>query len=154
MPFFKELRRRTTGHKLNKNLSQHSSEGTSDSNGTVPTTKSSSTLNSVYGSSTPPSTVQPNASTPNLANSKSSGANGQLSQRPIPVSMSSSRLSVMVRLHQIYHRIIAEGYITGRGCSISQWELYEQATDLAVCSSDNIDIRELMGQSLRPFLWG
>ncbi|KAL6721112.1 hypothetical protein ACLMJK_000212 [Lecanora helva] len=91
MPFFKELRRRKTGSKAEKTppddtKTSDDSNGTSDD--TVPTTKSSSTLNSLYGSSTPPSSIQPHQSTPNLVMSKSASTMtpNPLPQRPMPLS--------------------------------------------------------------------
>lgn len=108
MPFFKELRRRRTGTKAEKS----SSKGTKTSNGsnvTVPTTKSTSTLNSVYGSSTPPSSIQPHQSTPNLLKSKSAStmtpSPTPLPQRPMPLSSVSNRSSFMVGLPYYGNRI-------------------------------------------------
>lgn len=99
MPFFKELRRRKTGLKTDKTDSP--SNGSTDSGGSsgaVAPSKSSSTLNSVYGSSTPPSSIQPNQSTPNLAPSKSQTTMNSLPQRPMPLGGVSNRSSFVVRL--------------------------------------------------------
>ena len=101
MPFFRDLRRRTTSFRSNKSGSPDGTNGSSRTNGTngtnstVPETRSSSTLNSVYATSTPPSTIQPHASTPNLTNSAPPNGSS-LSSRPNPITLSSSRLSVMV----------------------------------------------------------
>ncbi|KAI4204661.1 MAG: hypothetical protein LQ350_000976 [Teloschistes chrysophthalmus] len=66
MPFFKELRRRKTSSKSDI-TPPNGSTASHDSNGTVPTTKSSSTLSSFYGTnSTPASSIQPHQSSPNL----------------------------------------------------------------------------------------
>lgn len=99
MPFFKELRRRKTGSRANKSL-PNGLKSSNESNGTMPITKSSSTLNSVYGSSTPPSSIQPHQSTPNLVTSKSASAMTAtpLPQRPMPLSSVSNRSSLMVGL--------------------------------------------------------
>ncbi|KAL9603667.1 MAG: hypothetical protein Q9219_000986 [cf. Caloplaca sp. 3 TL-2023] len=99
MPFFKELRRRKTSSKSD-NLPPSGSGASSDSTGTVPTTKSSSTLSSLYGSnSTPASSIQPYQSTGNLDNvaNKSAGTTSNPPpQRPIPLGhgMASKRSSV------------------------------------------------------------
>ncbi|KAI4125843.1 MAG: hypothetical protein LQ338_004048 [Usnochroma carphineum] len=98
MPFFKELRRRKTSAKSD-NTPTDGSTASHDSNGTVPTTKSSSTLSSLYGSnSTPPSSIQPHQSTPNLslATNKSGITITPPSQRPVALSqgMTSNRNSV------------------------------------------------------------
>ena len=101
MPFFKELRRRKTGLKTEKpDKTDRPSNGSTDSNGSngaVAPSKSSSTLNSVYGSSTPPSSIQPHQSTPNLAKSKSQTTMNSLPQRPMPLSGVSNRSSFIVR---------------------------------------------------------
>ena len=101
MPFFKELRRRKTASKAEKSIpngikNSNESNGTSDS--TMPTTKSSSTLNSVYGSSTPSSSIQPHQSTPNLVMSKSASTMtpNPLPQRPMPLGSVGNRSSFMV----------------------------------------------------------
>ncbi|KAL8717284.1 MAG: hypothetical protein Q9225_005456 [Loekoesia sp. 1 TL-2023] len=100
MPFFKELRRRKTSSKSD-NLPPNASSASNDSNGTVPTTKSSSTLSSLYGSnSTPASSIQPYQSTPNLTNATSKSANTisppPPPQRPVAIgpSMASNRNSI------------------------------------------------------------
>ena len=103
MPFFKEFRRKKTSSKIDEfpisSNDSNGSNGTSGTNGTVPTTKSSSTINSVYASSTPPSSIQPQQSTPTLVTSKSTGAMTPLPQRPMPLSSVSNRSSFMVRMH-------------------------------------------------------
>ena len=100
MPFFKELRRRKTGLKLDKSQDSSTDSNSNGSNGTVPPSKSSSTLNSVYGSSTttPPSSIQPHQSTPKLAKSKSATTMTSLPQRPMPLGGVSNRSSYIVRL--------------------------------------------------------
>lgn len=99
MSFFKELRRRKTGSRANKSL-PNGLKSSSESSGTMPITKSSSTLDSVYGSSTPPSSIQPHQSTPNLVTSKSASTMTAtpLPQRPMPLSSVSNRSSLMVGL--------------------------------------------------------
>jgi len=107
MPFFKELRRKKTTSKIEKTTDN--STDSNGSNGTVPLSKSSSTLNSVYDSSTPPSSIQPNQSTPNLVTtksgstvtpllSKSASTMTALPQRPMPLSSVSNRSSLAVRI--------------------------------------------------------
>jgi hypothetical protein len=65
MPFFKELRRRS---RVSFRTDKSSSTSTNE---TVPTTRSTSTLNSVLESATPPSSIQhtPTLQTPNSASS-------------------------------------------------------------------------------------
>ncbi|KAL8862561.1 MAG: hypothetical protein Q9178_001059 [Gyalolechia marmorata] len=100
MPFFKELRRRKTSSKSDNSLPTASAAST-ESNGTVATTKSSSTLSSFYGSnaiSTPASSIKPNLSNANLSltiNKSGSTSNPQ-PQRPIAlgVGMAGNRSSV------------------------------------------------------------
>ncbi|KAL8690499.1 MAG: hypothetical protein Q9224_004393, partial [Gallowayella concinna] len=92
MPFFKELRRRRTTSKSD-NAPPANSASSNDSNGTVPTTKSSSTLNSLYGSnSTPASSIQPNQSNPNLilSTTKSASTVNPPLQRPVALASSTS----------------------------------------------------------------
>jgi hypothetical protein len=75
MPFFKELRRRSKA-------SFRTSDSSNESTATVPTAKSSSTLNSgLNGSTTPPSTYHPNGSNGNLHNNK---VNGDATVPPVP----------------------------------------------------------------------
>ncbi|KAI4250010.1 MAG: hypothetical protein L6R42_008814 [Xanthoria sp. 1 TBL-2021] len=100
MPFFKELRRRKTNSKPENTLPT-ASAASNESNGTVPTTKSSSTLSSFYGSnsvSTPASSIQPNQSNPNLTLTinKSGSTVNPTPQRPVALgaSMAGSRNSV------------------------------------------------------------
>lgn len=99
MPFFKELRRKKTGHKAEKS-SSNGGKSSNESNATMPISKSSSTLNSVYGSSTPASSIQPHQSTPNLVMSKSASTMtpNPLPQRPVPLGSVSNRGSLMVSL--------------------------------------------------------
>lgn len=94
MPFFKDLRRRKIDAKTDNNLK--SSNNSDRSTATVSTTKSSSTLNSLHGSSTPPSSIQLNASNPNLLNDKQNSALPVPPQRPVALSPSSNRNSVLV----------------------------------------------------------
>ena len=97
MPLFKEFRRKKTSSKTDKpQNSFNDSNGSNGTNGTVPTTTSSSTINSVYASSTAPSSIQPNQSTPTLVTSKSTSTMTPLPQRPMPVSSVSNRGSFMV----------------------------------------------------------
>jgi hypothetical protein len=90
MPFFKELRKRSKA-------SFRTSDSSNESNGTVPTAKSSSTLNSTNGTSTPSSSVKLNGSSSNLAAMR---ANGEASPPPVPQRPSigplSNRNSVIV----------------------------------------------------------
>ncbi|KAI4278980.1 MAG: hypothetical protein LQ337_000587 [Flavoplaca oasis] len=102
MPFFRELRRRRTSSKSENSLPTASAPST-DSNGTVPTTKSSSTLSSFYGSnttSTPASSIQPSHSNPNLTLTinKSGTATNPIPQRPVALGtgMAGNRNSVTV----------------------------------------------------------
>ncbi|EXJ67168.1 uncharacterized protein A1O5_09815 [Cladophialophora psammophila CBS 110553] len=90
MPFFKELRRRSKA-------SFRTSDSSTESNGTVPTAKSSSTLNSAPGSATPPSTYHANGSSYNvLGTVKSNGDTPPpVPQRPTVMVPSSNRNSMM-----------------------------------------------------------
>jgi len=92
MTFFKELRRRSKA-------SFRTNDSSAESNGTVPTTKSSSTLNSSYGASTPPPSVRPDASTSNVTTVKSNGENKAppIPARPAAAPLHSNRNSVIVR---------------------------------------------------------
>ena len=94
MPFFKDLRRKSKSFKMEKEPNGNTRSWYPD--GVVPTTKSSSTLDSAYGSSTPPSSVQPEMSTPSLTKSKSQSTMATQSQRPIAMSSISNRNSVVV----------------------------------------------------------
>ncbi|KIV96895.1 hypothetical protein PV10_00709 [Exophiala mesophila] len=76
MPFFRDLRRRSKA-------SFRTSDSSTESTGTVPTTKSSSTLNSALGSTTPPSTYHPNGSNSNILATTKSPTNGD-SVPPVP----------------------------------------------------------------------
>ncbi|KAL9626855.1 MAG: hypothetical protein Q9204_006988, partial [Flavoplaca sp. TL-2023a] len=103
MPFFKELRRRKTSSKSENSLPTASAPST-ESNGTVPTTKSSSTLSSFYGSNTtltPASSIQPSHSNPNLTLTinKPGTATNPIPQRPVALgtAMAGNRNSVAVR---------------------------------------------------------
>jgi hypothetical protein len=93
MPFFKELRRRSKA-------SFRTSDSSNESSATVPTTKSSSTLNSALGSSTPPSTYHTNGSNNNLGTLKTNGDSGAppVPPRPTVIPMS-NRNSMIVREH-------------------------------------------------------
>ena len=155
MPFFKELRRRTTGTKADKSSSITHSNGTDDSqqsNGTMPTTKSSSTLNSLYGSSTPASSIKPHQSTPTLVTSKSASAatptSTSLPQRPMPRG-SSNRNSFMVRERPCdvtTYCFESNGstwddslsFLVGSQCTICERIHYVQNTNFTFCPS-NID---------------
>ena len=100
MPFFKDFRRRKTS-KDSRQLANGSNDS-DRSDGTMATTKSSSTLNSVYASSTPASSIQPHQSTPSLPLNKSTSnlnsiQSTPLPQRPMPLSSVSNRSSFMVR---------------------------------------------------------
>ncbi|EXJ59712.1 hypothetical protein A1O7_03858 [Cladophialophora yegresii CBS 114405] len=90
MPFFKELRRRSKA-------SFRTSDSSTESNGTVPTAKSSSTLNSTPGSTTPPSTYYANGSSHNVLGSvKSNGDTPPpIPQRPSVMVPSSNRNSMI-----------------------------------------------------------
>ena len=97
MPFFKELRRKKTSSKPDKSPNKsNDSNDSNGTNGTVPTTKSSSTINSLYASSTTPSSVQAHQSTPTLITSKSTSALNPLPQRPVPLTSVSNRSSFLV----------------------------------------------------------
>lgn len=93
MPFFKELRRRSRA-------SFRTSDSSTGSSSTVPTAKSSSTLNSAQGSATPPSTFHANGSASNVvAAAKSNGdAPPPIPQRPNVTVPNSNRNSMIVRL--------------------------------------------------------
>ncbi|KAI4097175.1 MAG: hypothetical protein LQ344_000585 [Seirophora lacunosa] len=96
MPFFKELRRRKTIAKSSDTPPNGSSAST-ESNGTVPITKSSSTLSSLYGTnSTPASSIQHSHPSLVLTTNKPGTVIGQPSQRPTAVNhgMASNRNSV------------------------------------------------------------
>ncbi|EXJ84981.1 hypothetical protein A1O3_05656 [Capronia epimyces CBS 606.96] len=90
MPFFKDLRRRSKA-------SFRTSDSSTESNGTVPTTKSSSTLNSARGSTTPPSTYHANGSASNvLAAAKPNGDTPPpVPQRPNVMVPNSNRNSMI-----------------------------------------------------------
>jgi hypothetical protein len=60
--FLKDLRRRSRA----SFRTDKSTESSNGSSGTVPTTQSTSTLNSTYGSQTPPSALQSSSSSQNL----------------------------------------------------------------------------------------
>lgn len=64
--FLKDLRRRSRASFRTQRSTDGSTDSSSASNGTVPTTKSSSTLNSTYGSQTPPTAVQSSNSSTNM----------------------------------------------------------------------------------------
>ena len=97
MPFFKDikdfkdLRRRSRA-------SFRTTDSSSGSNGTVPTAKSTSTLDSSYGAITPPKLNGINGSTPNLASIKSPETSPPPipSSRPPPIPSYSNRNSVIV----------------------------------------------------------
>lgn len=113
MPFFKELRRRSKA-------SFRTSDSSAESNGTVPTTKSTSTLNSSYGASTPPSFVQPNGSTSNVIATKSNGDNTAppLPPRPPVAPLKSNRNSTVVRDHTpLSRRLSLTAALQGFGSS-------------------------------------
>ena len=92
MPFFKELRRRSKA-------SFRTNDSSAESNGTVPTTKSSSTLNSSYGASTPPSSVKPDGPPSNSTTTQSDGNTITLAipRRPAVAPMNSNRSSTLVK---------------------------------------------------------
>lgn len=92
MPFFKDLRRRSKA-------SFRTSDSSNESNGTVPTAKSSSTLSSTNGTSTPSSSVKVNGSSSNLAAMRvlSETTPPPVPQRPSTVVPISNRTSVIVR---------------------------------------------------------
>ncbi|RMZ81994.1 hypothetical protein DV737_g2319, partial [Chaetothyriales sp. CBS 132003] len=98
MHFFKELRRRSKA-------SFHKSDSSTESNRTVGTTKSSSTLNSGLGSSTPPSTYHTNGSNNNLGVAKSNGETAAPSVLPRPtlppLPSHSNRNSMIVSPSQV-----------------------------------------------------
>ena len=94
MPFFKDLRRKSKSFRMEKEPNGNIRSKHSD--GAVPTTKSSSTVDSAYGSSTPPSSVRPETSTPSLSKSKSQSTMATQSQRPVAMSSLSNRNSVVV----------------------------------------------------------
>lgn len=93
MPFFKELRRRSKA-------SFRTSDSSTESNGTVPTAKSSSTLNSAQGSTTPPSTHHANGSASNVLASAKPVADvpPPVPQRPNVMVPNSSRNSMIVSM--------------------------------------------------------
>ena len=158
MPFFKELRRKKTSSKTGK--FPNSSNNSNDSNGTVPTTKSSSTINSVYASSTPPSSIQPHQSTPTLVTSKSTGAMTPLPQRPMPLSSVSNRSSFMVRLLPLGKRYVTHTLENSRGAekqgwrilctgiehSVHQWNYNTQAANFKLCAPDIIGFWQFLGR--------
>jgi len=131
MPFFKELRRRKTGSRPNKSP-PNGTKSSNESNGTMPVTKSSSTLNSVYGSSTPPSSIQPHQSTPNLVMSKSTSTMTAtpLPQRPMPLSSVSNRSSAMVGL------FITIIITTDRVPNLSAADLSSAGIEYPICQRD------------------
>ncbi|KAI9845443.1 MAG: hypothetical protein M1837_004921 [Sclerophora amabilis] len=88
MPFFKDLKDLRRRSKASIRTSKSSSEST---NGNLPTTKSSSTLGSLYASTTPPSSIQPAQSSPSLVTPN--GAQQPAQQRP-PIAPLSNRYSI------------------------------------------------------------
>lgn len=96
MPFFKDLRRKKTNSKSDKSSSD--SKSSKNSNGTLPTPQSSSTVDSLYGASTPSSSIQPQSSTPNLLHLKSTNGVNCLPPKSIALSPS-KRNSVLVCCH-------------------------------------------------------
>ncbi|EHY55392.1 hypothetical protein HRR83_008835 [Exophiala dermatitidis] len=90
MPFFRDLRRRSKA-------SFRTSDSSTDSKSTVPTAKSSSTLNSAPGSTTPPSTYHANGSASNvLAAVKTNGDTPPpVPQRPNVTLPNSNRNSMI-----------------------------------------------------------
>src|SRR5271168_3294706 len=105
MPFFKELRRRSKA-------SFRTSDSSNESNGTVPTAKSTSTLSSTNGTSTPSSSVKLNGSSSNLAAMRAYGETNspQVPQRPSVVPIS-NRNSTIVCSQPYYGRIV-DGLLT------------------------------------------
>lgn len=92
MTFLKDLKRRSRASFRTNKSSTESSDGTNQD------TTSTSTVSSVYGGSTPPSTVQARKSSPSLAISNSNGASTlNIPQRLAPSTNMSSRYSVSVR---------------------------------------------------------
>ena len=100
MPFFKDLRRRKANSKT-ANSANRSNES-NESNATVPTTKSSSTLDSIYATSTPASSIQPHQSTPNFVTSRSASTMTPTPQRPTPLGSVSNRSSFMVCIFLLF----------------------------------------------------
>lgn len=98
MPFFKDLRRRSRA----SFRTSHSTE--SQSNGDMTSGKSSSTLDTSYSGTTPPSSIKPTLSSPHLtALHKLNGhSNGSVPpvpsppQRPVPIGSQSNRNSFVV----------------------------------------------------------
>ncbi|MCJ1412404.1 hypothetical protein MMC19_006498 [Ptychographa xylographoides] len=90
MPFFKDLRRRSKA----SFQTEKSTNGSDGSNGTAPTTKSSSTLNSLYDASTPPSSQQPSLSNLAIANSTNGEGTKTPPLRPNPTNSSNNRYSM------------------------------------------------------------
>jgi len=83
--FLKDLRRRSRA----SFRTDKSTESSNASSGTVPTMKSTSTLNSTYGSQTPPSTLQSSGSSSNLFKEQI----GQPPPVPVRPQISTSRYS-------------------------------------------------------------
>lgn len=146
MPFFKELRRRKTSSRADRSP-HNGTKSSNESNSTMPITKSSSTINSVYGSSTPPSSIQPHHSTPNLVTSKSAIINTAtpLPQRPMPLSSVSNRSSLMVSLFitvvngadRILYSGVAKLFSTGIEYSVCQRDYNAQVSNLSICTKDH-----------------
>lgn len=91
MAFFKDLRRRSRA-------SFRTTDSSKDSNNSVPSQKSSSTLSSAYTSSTPPSSHPATTSTPNLSTLKTNGSSPVPPVPTRPGTMSgSNRNSMIVR---------------------------------------------------------
>ncbi|KAB8221306.1 putative peptidase family-domain-containing protein [Aspergillus novoparasiticus] len=103
MPFFSQLRRRSRPS-FRATKSNQSKSNESQSNGEMTSGKSSSTLDTAsYSSLTPPSSIKPTTSSPNLpslseTNGSTTGNNSSLSvppQRPAPHTSPSQRNSVV-----------------------------------------------------------
>lgn len=118
MAFLKELRRRSRASFRTSDSSKDSSENSIPS---VPSQKSSSTLNSAYAGSTPPSSHPAEASNGNLSSSRSNVAPPPVPPIPTRPSMgglTSNRNSMIVRFttELVYVMLMLTGNVDIRIC--------------------------------------
>lgn len=158
MPFFKDLRRRSkASFKTDK-----SSEGSADgSNGT---TNSSSTVNSVYGTSTPASSILPTGSSSNLSAVKPNGnavttppllRPSPLTPSPLTPQSPNKRYSMTVcglpRIrawpseNNLERKLLIDVPLGFEYRSLHQWWLELENPSLPICSARSIHLRKFMG---------
>jgi hypothetical protein len=148
MPFFKELRRRSRA-------SFRTSDSSNESNDTVPTAKSSSTLNSTNGTLTPSSSVKLNGSSSNLAAMRvlSEANPPPVPQRPTVVP-TSNRNSVVV--WTLPHPVVpsaGQPLMSCPGFSILRIQRHNAIpnTNFAVRTQSHFNIRQYCGRPVEQF---